>query len=238
MESPLLQRLALFARRSYRLVFLVTGLLVGLSLFLASRLSFDTDILNLLPRNHQLVKTYRASLEDFGSLDYLLIAVRIPEGAVIDPYESFVHRLADRLLTVPSLERVDYRIGGAEELFKTFLPKSAVFLDADDRATLAGKLEDGALERRAQELRRLIAMPQSVVMKGMLQLDPLGLAEIYWDRLKGSAAAMKVDWGSEYLLSKGPPLAYMTTRFRANPIPIIRKPNRRQLRTTHRPNNT
>ncbi|MEE8367530.1 MAG: MMPL family transporter [Thermoanaerobaculia bacterium] len=202
MESPLLQRLALFSRRRYRRIFLVTALLVGVSIYLASRLTFDTDILNLLPRNHQLVKTYRASLEEFGSLDYLLIAVRIPEDAVIDPYESFVQKLADRLQKVQSLERVDYRIGGAEELFKTFLPKSALFLDADAREKLAVKLEDQNLQKRAQELRRLIAMPQSLAMKGLLQLDPLGLSEIYWNRLKGSAAGMKVDWGSEYLLSK------------------------------------
>ena len=85
MAPDLLQRSALMGRRHYRVLFALTALVLGLSLFLVAGLRFDTDILNLLPRDQPEVDTFRSALHDFGSLDLLLVAVRIPQGAVVDP---------------------------------------------------------------------------------------------------------------------------------------------------------
>src|ERR687896_319985 len=110
MKLSLLQRLAMFARHRYGTVFAVTALLVGVSVILTLRLTFDTDILNLLPRKEPSVKAYIESLEDFGSGTYLIVAIRIPEGAVPEPYETFADELAARLSRVPELKSVEHRI--------------------------------------------------------------------------------------------------------------------------------
>ncbi|HXO18424.1 MAG TPA: hypothetical protein VOA87_00715, partial [Thermoanaerobaculia bacterium] len=72
MPPTLLQRLALFARRRYRLVFAGFAAALLASLLLVTRLSFDTDMLNLLPRQDPVVKAYIDALTDFGANTFLL----------------------------------------------------------------------------------------------------------------------------------------------------------------------
>ena len=128
MQLSFLQRLALFARRRYHAVFAVFAVLTALSIFLTLRLTFETDMLSLLPRNDPAVQTYIETLEDFGSNTYLLVAIRIPEGRIPDPYEQLADDLAARLAKLPELKSVQHRIGDPEELLRTFFPKSVLFL--------------------------------------------------------------------------------------------------------------
>ena len=57
MIERLLERVALFARRRYWLLFVLMGLLVVGSIVSALRLRFDTEILNLLFELHSEQKT-------------------------------------------------------------------------------------------------------------------------------------------------------------------------------------
>ncbi len=202
MPATLLHRVALLGRRRYRTIFAVTGALVALSLLAASRLEFDTDVLNLLPRDDPAVADFRRALDEFGSLDYLLIAVRVPPDAVLDPYEGFVDRLGERLARLDSIERVEYRLGGQDELVRTFLPRAVLFLDEDERQRMLERLTPAALEERARELRRLIATPQAFALEELWRLDPLGLSDIFLEWLTASRSGLSLDWASGYLLSR------------------------------------
>lgn len=73
-------------------------MLVVASIASSLRLRFDTDVLALLPKDEPVVQDFRAGLEEFGSVDYLLVAVRLPEGVVVDPYETFVRILGESTL--------------------------------------------------------------------------------------------------------------------------------------------
>ena len=42
---------------------------------LGTRLKFETDVLNLMPRHDPVVSQFKQILEDFGSLETLLLAV-------------------------------------------------------------------------------------------------------------------------------------------------------------------
>ncbi len=199
--SPL-QRLALFARRRYRTVFAVAAVLVAVSVVLTLRLSFDTDILNLLPRKEPPVKAYIESLADFGSGTLLIVAIRIPEGAVPEPYETFADELAARLARLPELKSVEHRIGDPEELLRTFFPKSVLFLDEPGRRELAARLSDEGIRQRVKELRRQLSTPQGIAVKQLAKLDPLGLAQIFLGRVERSRGTLQVDWTSGYYLSR------------------------------------
>jgi predicted RND superfamily exporter protein len=197
-----LERLALFARHRYRLVFAVFGVLVALSVLLITRLSFDTDMLNLLPRKNPVVSSYIETLQDFGSQSFLLVTVEIPEGAVLDPYETLADDLAGRLAKVPELRNVQHRIGDPVELLQTFFPKSLLFLDAKGRERLAAKLSDDAIRQRVSELRLQLKTPQGMASKQLNRLDPLGLAEVFLGRLETSRGTLNVDWTSGYYISR------------------------------------
>lgn len=203
MKLSWLQRVALFSRRRYRLVFAVVGVVALVSIVLAARLSFDTDMLNLLPRKDPVVQAYVQALESFGANTYLLVVVKIPDGAVaLDPYESFADELAAGLSKLPQLKSVEHHIGDPEELLRTFFPKSVLFLDEAGRQELAARLSDEGIRQRVSELRRQIATPQGLAAKELAKLDPLGLSEILLKRVQSSRGTLQVDWTSGYYLSR------------------------------------
>ena len=199
---PILQSLAIWARHHYRSIFLVTVALFVVSLWLASQLRFDTDILDLLPQKEPAVVNFRQTLEEFGSADVLLVVVRVPPDAVIAPYEIFVDRLGERLEGIDLFSQVNYKIGGMDELLQTFLPSALLFLDEEGRRELTAKLEDPALRDRVRELRRLISTPQAIAIKSLMMLDPLGVSEVFLGRLTSTRAGLSVDWASGYFLSR------------------------------------
>ncbi len=201
MKLSLLQRLAMFARHRYRTVFIAFAVFVVLSAVLISRLSFNTDMLNLLPQEDPAVRTYVETLQDFGSSTYLLVAIRIPEGAVTDPYETLADRLAGKLARLPELKSVQHKIGEPRELLATFYPKALLFLDAAGRKALEERLSDQGIERHVRELRRQLITPQGISAKELLQMDPFGLSDVFLGRLQSSRGSLRVDWTSGYYLS-------------------------------------
>lgn len=201
MRLSLLQRLALYARHHYRTVFVTFAVLLALSVALMLRLSFNTDMLSLLPREDPVVRTYVETLEDFGSSTFLLVAIRIPEGAVVDPYETLADRLAARMRALPELEFVQHRVGDPQELLQTFYPKALLFLDEAGRRELEARLSDAGIRRNVSEIRRQISTPQGLAVKEILRIDPLGLGDIFLGSLQSSRSALRIDWTRGYYLA-------------------------------------
>jgi uncharacterized protein len=202
MPGQILQSIARLARRHYRLVFGVTAVLILVGGLLASRLRFDADFLNVLPQKAKEIQTFRRSLEEFGSVDYLLVVVRVPEGGVPERYEALVRRLGERLGELDELGSVEYKLGELDELLATFMPQAMLFLDEQGREAVLEKVTDEHLALRARELRRLIATPQSLALKRLVRLDPLGLSDVFLDRLSTARVGLSLDWASGYLLSR------------------------------------
>jgi len=197
-----LERLLIGAARRPRAVFLGTFGVVALALVAASRLEFDPDVLRLLPKRDRAVQTYRETIEQFGNVDYFVVAVRIPAGAPLDPYEAYADRLAEELPATGLFESLDYRLGELDEMVRDFLPQSLLFLDDAGRERLAARLSDAAVAERAAELRRVLETPQAVAMRDLLKLDPLGVANVFLDRLVSRRGPLAVDWTSGRYLSR------------------------------------
>ena len=200
--SGLLARLARLARRRYRAIFAVFAVLAGLSAVSIFRLSFDTDMLNLLPRRDPAIHSYIQMLQDFGSNTYVLVVIELPEGAVPDPYESLADDLAAGLARLPEVKSVQHRLGNPEELLATFFPKSVLFLDEAGRRELEARLGDESIRRRVSELRRQLATPQALSVKEIAKLDPLGLSDLLLSHVASSRGTLQVDWTSGYYLSR------------------------------------
>ena len=200
--SRLLAGLARLARRRYRAIFLVFAVLVGLSAVSILRLSFDTDMLNLLPRRDPAIHSYIQMLQDFGSNTYVLVVIELPEGAVPEPYESLADDLAAGLARLPEVKSVQHRLGNPEELLAAFFPKSVLFLDDAGRREVEARLSDAGIRRRVSELRRQLATPQALSVKEVAKLDPLGLSDLLLGHVANSRGTLQVDWASGYYLSR------------------------------------
>lgn len=200
--SAPLGRLASFARRRYRAIFAGFAVAVAVSLGLISRLELDTDLLALLPQDDPVVATFRDTMERFGSIDYMLVVVRVPEGEVLAPYQTFADRLAERLRALEEVEEVEHRLGETDELLAELFPKAALFLDERERAAVAGRLTDEGIRARVAEMRRLASTPQGGAAERLLALDPFGLADVFLERVDASRGAIGVDWASGYYVSR------------------------------------
>lgn len=210
--SDLLLRIALFSERHYKAVLIGTLLLAAASGVLVNSMRFDPDILGLLPKNDPAVETFRETLEEFGGLDVLLVVVRVPEGAVIDPYQQFVTSLGQELETLPEIEYAEYRIGEPSNLLRTFFPNAFFFLDPEEREAIADRLQPDQIDARVAQLRQNLTTPQAVALKELLLLDPLGLSEVLLTRLDTGRGALGVDWTTGYYLSKDRRLLLMLAR--------------------------
>ena len=94
--------------RAHRVPVLVASLVITVAASLAlRRLTFDADVLHLLPRGGVAVPAFRTFLERFGSFDYLFIVFEAPSGHTIDDYEETVDAFVARLRQSPEIERVD-----------------------------------------------------------------------------------------------------------------------------------
>lgn len=200
-RSVMLERLAALIRRRYRAVFVGALLVFALAGLLTARLRFDTDVLHLLPPNDPAVKTFTDTIAQFESLDNLLVVVRVPEGAPLDPYEAFVDRLGERLRRLPQLKEVTFKLDAPEDLLASFLPKSLLFLNETSRAALVERLSDQGLRTHASELRRQLSAPQALAVKELAKLDPAGISEVLLGQMGGNRGSLQADWTSGYLLA-------------------------------------
>jgi predicted RND superfamily exporter protein len=198
-----LEALARGARARYKLVFAVFGVAVAISVALiVFRLSFDTDVLHLLPQEDPSVAAYLKALKDFGNTGLLPVAIELPEHVPVEPYLTFADELAARLTTLPEIKNEQHRLGNPEELLQSFFPKSLLFLDATGRREVVERLSDTGITNRVGELRRQLATPAGMSVKELAKIDPFGLADILLTHLAGSRGTLKVDWSSGYYLSR------------------------------------
>jgi len=85
MFSSLIRRIVIGSERHRALVVVGTIGVLAASIAGALRLSFDTDVLSLLPRDGRVIPAFRQFLAKFGSLDQLYVVFSAPEGQSIRP---------------------------------------------------------------------------------------------------------------------------------------------------------
>ena len=204
--------LAAFARRRYRLVFVVAAVLVALCVLSATTLRFDTEILNLLPDDDPVVTTFRSTIEDFGSLDFLLVLVRLPEGQPLDPYLFFVDELGSSMEALEEIDYVEYDVGELLELAELFGPHMFAYLDEQGREEVASRLTEDGLRLQVAELRRGLRSPQALALRDLTLLDPLDVHEVLLEQIALARGGLDVDWTSGYFLSEDRSRALMIAR--------------------------
>jgi len=114
---------------------MVTGAVLG------TRLKFETDVLNLMPRHDPVVSEFRRVLEDFGSLDTMLLVVPVADEDGLESSFQLVDALETELSGSPYLARVDAHIEDPMKLAETVLRHAVLFLDADGLAIWLARME-------------------------------------------------------------------------------------------------
>ncbi|MFQ5877672.1 MAG: RND family transporter [Acidobacteriota bacterium] len=191
-----------FARRRHRLVFLGTILVVGVCIFLGSRLTLDGDVLNLAPRNNRVVDTFRVALRDFGSLDYLLVLAEARPGQGVEDLEAFADLLAERLERLPAVRYVEHKIDTGGPFFSFFRKNQILFLPPGRLPELAAKFTDEAIDARVRENHRQLTGPSSFLMKQILTQDPFLISPLLVEAVLRNRGPLTLNLQGGYYLSK------------------------------------
>jgi len=177
-------------RRRLLVCALVAGTVV-LSVEGVRRLSFDADVLSLLPRDSRVIRGFRTFLSRFGSLDQLYIVFSAPEGHAIGEYSDAVDAWTEALRSAPEISRVDT---GALDRTRDF-----GWLADRQLLVLHGRPLDEALHRLTPEgmaaaiasRRDLLTVPSADVAQ-LVRQDPLGLFDLMRDALGGASAGVNI----------------------------------------------
>ena len=181
----------------------VVGVVVVIAggVLLGTRLKFETDVLNLMPRNDPVVNEFKQILEDFGSLETLLIAIPVKSEDDLERSLALVDALAPELQQSPYLAQVEAQLDDPVKLAETVLRHAVLFLDEDGLSALQGRLTPEGLAARAADIRAGLDTPQGMVAKEFAVRDPLGFLPLLLSRVSQTPATLKVDYTSGYFLA-------------------------------------
>jgi predicted RND superfamily exporter protein len=185
--SALIPSIVSWSRRHRAVVLLGAACLAAASIAGMRSLSFDTDVLSLLPHDGRVVPAFRTFVASFGSVDELYVVLTAPAGHEISEYEDVVDEWAGRLKKAPEIGRVDTgRVDESRDL--RWLADHRLLLLADDTLGRAlSRFSGDGLVDALRGRRAMLAVP-SPAIASMVRHDPLGLYDLLREQL-GSAQA-------------------------------------------------
>jgi predicted RND superfamily exporter protein len=192
-----------FSRRHYVVVFLLAALAIVLGGWLGSRLHIESNLLALIPAGNRQVDTLKEALEDFGSIDYLIVLIQAEsEDIGPDELEDFADLYAERLEEQEALiEFVEYRFEPDSDFLELFYDNALLFLPPEQLPQIAEKLTDEAMLRQIEQNRLALATPTASFSQALIANDPLGLMPLFLNRLLGNRGVLKIDISDGYYLS-------------------------------------
>ena len=182
-RREVLGSLAQFSYTRYRLVLLLVFLSFVASLLIASRLQIKTDIFDLLPQDNEKVNTFREVLRDYGSMDYLLIALESRKGGPADEFEDFADLFAKELRSSPLIDYVEYKIWEESENLRPLLDNGLLYLSPPEIDALADRLRDEKIREQVTRSKALLLTPSSFPLKTLVEKDPFNILPLIKDRL-------------------------------------------------------
>ncbi len=188
----MIERLLRFAYVRRRTVLLAAGALLAVSLVLVSRVSFDSNILRLLPRKSPAVRSFDTYFQHFGTFDHIYVIFEVPPGHRISEAEDFVDRYVERLRQAPEIESVDAALFDEVKDWNYLFDRELLLLGPDRAAAALARFRPPDMASALVQSRSLLAVSTPAV-KAYVQQDPLGLLPLLRDRLGRGRALVDFD---------------------------------------------
>ncbi len=148
-------RIARFSSRRYRWILGTTLVLSLLSGFLITRLQFQSDVLNLLPKHAPKTGALVKFLREFGATDSLFIVLERPSGKEVESFGRFAEYLGDRLMETGEfseiLGRLDPETRG--KMASLILRKALLFPPPEELPEIEKRLSAEAIRERVKVLK-------------------------------------------------------------------------------------
>ena len=163
---------AAFRRR--RALLAAALVVAGISTWLLTRVTFDSNVLHLFPQRGTAVNAFQTYLEAFGSLDRLYVVFDAPADRSIAEFEADVDRYVERLRALELIESVDAGVGDASRDWSYLLDRQLLLFGADGIEAALARFTPAGLDAALAAARERLTLPSSD-LKALVQQDPLGL---------------------------------------------------------------
>ena len=187
-------------RRSKQIIFLAL-VAAAVALAAASRLSFDPDLLNLIPQQNRQVNEFRKVLREMGTIDYHIVMFNMPLGHDVHEYDALVESIAGGYQRSPRIQDVTYRLPNPLDYVEIILPRALLFLSSAELNEVVARLSDQGIRDSVARNRALLETPQAFALKQLVQFDPFNLAPIFLRKFQAAGGGFKIDTTSGYYLS-------------------------------------
>src|SRR5437867_639837 len=201
LTDRILDALAELCLRRSKQIILIAGIVAIAAVIAASRLTFDPDLLNLIPQKNKQVNDFRKVLRDMGTIDYHIVIVNLPPGRDVHDYETLIESIAEGYRNNPRIEDVTYRIPNPLDFVEVILPRALLFLTPAELNEVAAKLSDAGIRESVARNRALLETPQAFALKQLVQFDPFNLAPIFIRKFQSAGGGFNIDTSSGYYVS-------------------------------------
>ncbi len=151
----------------------------------ARRLSFDADILALLPQNGRVTPAFREFLARFGTLDQLYVVFTAADGHAIGDYSEEIDAWIEQLRQAPEIAAVDAGVVDRSRDFGWLADRQLLLLRGDALEEALRRLQPDGLAHAVAESRQLLTIPSPDVAE-LVRQDPAGLLTMLQSTMGGT----------------------------------------------------
>jgi hypothetical protein len=190
--AAMIERLLRLAYTRRGIVLVAAGAVLAVSLLLLTRLSFDANILRLLPRQGTAVRGFDAYLRHFGTFDHIYVLFDVPPDKQISDQEAFIDRYVERLRKSPEIASVDAELFDDVKDWNYLFDRELLLLGKDQARVALARFEPREMASELARSRGLLAA-SSPQVKAYVQQDPLGLLGLLRDQLGRGRSLVEFD---------------------------------------------
>lgn len=222
--GSLIERLTSLLLRRPRVVLVIALAITLVSGGIATRLKFDPDVLNLIPRHNREVNEFRDLLKETGTLDFHVVVVQFPKGSEPATYFPLIDRIGGELRKSERIDSVSWQLPDVFAMVERVLPYSMLVLTPQQIEQVAQKLTDENIRESVARNRALLQTPQSSMLKQAIRIDPFNLLPIYLEKVQSAGGGLKIDFSSGYYVASDQTAALIIGRARkpAQDLPYSR----------------
>jgi uncharacterized protein len=186
MTTPtVMVRFQLWLARWRWAVLLVMALFVVAAVALGRKLTINEDYTTMLPLGNREIAEQVEALRHLRQADRLYIDIHTTasdEARLTEAADAFHQALRDR----PELQDIRYIVDATamQETFAQVQAHLPFLLSSNDLAALVERLEEPAVTRRLEWLKKSMSQPQGLALKDVIQTDPAGLSDAVSLRLR------------------------------------------------------
>jgi predicted RND superfamily exporter protein len=188
---PVIPRLLSWCQHRRRFVIAGALCLLVLSGLGIRRLSFDTDVLSLLPRDGRVIPAFRTFVERFGSLDDLYVVLTAPEGRSVADYDEEVSAWIDGVRGAPGIARVDTGLVDRSRDLSWLADRQLLLLGEGSLDKAVRRLRGDDMREALASRRELLALP-SADIADLVRQDPLGIYDLLREELGAAQAGVNL----------------------------------------------